>query len=771
VADRLPGVPFLNGGLFDEDEFSPAPARVEESPPLRITNATFARIFDELLEAFNFTVTEDTPLDQDVAVDPEMLGKVFESIVLHAEAADPTATAPDKRKATGSYYTPRIVVHFICREALRQYLMNHLGGKDWGERLKGIMDVEPTDGLGAEEMEKLRHLLPPEEGVALAETLKDLKCCDPAVGSGAFPVGLMHELVNLRRIAEAAAGGFVDPVRRRGTEWIHETKEDIVENCLYGVDIQQQAIEICRLRLWLTLVVDYDLHVDPLEAHPSAFQKAIQDISQLPNLEMNFHRGDSLHDHICGVALYIEPGVVTQHRQAVNEIKQLGAKLHHARRSDTKKRLRITVLHCKLRLARQLLKTELDRLERRQRPLWKPDRDESGPAKLRRRAEEIAGLQKGLRKVQDDLEEASRLRDNPDAPDFYPSLRRLEGADFDSPTNFAWRLDFPAIFGREEPGFDIVVGNPPFVTARDPEKRALWRKRWPRVCYGHYHMLCPFIALSFGLLREDGELGFIVSNAFATREFGRPLVERFLPTVDLQKVVDCSGLMFPGHGTPTCIIFSKNAGPPPDSAVCVAGILPGGGDLRTAPEESPLWRTLELHHDSAGHEDARIAVAHRSRNAMAEWPWTFDPTAQKTRQQVEAAASSCLAEWLEGNIGYACVTRADDIYFAPLHLLRKVDSEAHCLLPMTVGDEVRNWSLSSQNWALFPYDETLKRIKITHHSGIKGYLSPFRRALEERTAYGRTQTEHGLRWFEYSMLFPERLRTLPILCFSDITTG
>ena len=93
---------------------------------MRIRNATFADVFEHLLEAFNFTAHEDTPVDQDVAVDPEMLGKVFESIVLHAEAADPDAVAPDKRKATGSYYTPRIVVHFICRESLCQYLLPRL---------------------------------------------------------------------------------------------------------------------------------------------------------------------------------------------------------------------------------------------------------------------------------------------------------------------------------------------------------------------------------------------------------------------------------------------------------------------------------------------------------------------------------------------------------------------------------------------------------------------------------------------------------------------
>src|SRR5204862_4012150 len=123
---RLSGIPFLNGGLFDDDEFSPEPKRKKHNPPLKIRNITFASIFDDLLEAFNFTVREDTPVNQEVAVDPEMLGKVFESIVLQAEQADPDAVAPDKRKATGSYYTPRIVVHFICKEVLRQYLISRL---------------------------------------------------------------------------------------------------------------------------------------------------------------------------------------------------------------------------------------------------------------------------------------------------------------------------------------------------------------------------------------------------------------------------------------------------------------------------------------------------------------------------------------------------------------------------------------------------------------------------------------------------------------------
>lgn len=222
--DRCSGIPFLNGGLFDDDEFAQTPTRRKQDPPLNIHNSTFAGVFDNFLEAFNFTVREDTPLNQEVAVDPEMLGKVFESIVLHAEAADPDALAPDKRKATGSYYTPRIVVHFICQEALRQYLIARLTGESFTSRLAEVMKVDASDGLDAEELRRLRDVLKPEDAAKILPLLAP-KCCDPAVGSGAFPVGLLHELVNLRRVVECVANGYVDPVRKDGREWLHKNKE------------------------------------------------------------------------------------------------------------------------------------------------------------------------------------------------------------------------------------------------------------------------------------------------------------------------------------------------------------------------------------------------------------------------------------------------------------------------------------------------------------------------------------------------------------------
>ena len=518
-------------------------------------------MFQNLFEAFNFTVTEDTPLNQEVAVDPEMLGKVFESIVLYAERADPDATAPDKRKATGSYYSPRIVVHFICQEVLFQYLSKRLEGQEWRTRLRAPLAIDASDGIGGIEREALRITITSSQGAELLKLVKPLRCSDPAVGWGAFPVGLWHELLNLRRVLQSAVNGYVDRVRKEGSSWLQTSKQEIVQNCLFGVDIQQQAIEICRLRLWLSLVVDYDLGLDPFKAEKSEFNKAIDGISQLPNLEMNFHRGDSLHDYISGVPIVIMPEKASHYAEHFKEIANLGEQLHKAKRAERKKKLRVQILQRRFELSCRMLAEEIGSLDRDESSLVTlfHDETESSANKRKRILHEKTRLQDALGRIEKDKKELEKLLQREFDNQFYVKLRKLEGADFDSPFNFAWYIDFPGIFNGQNgvaDGFDMIVGNPPFVTARNPMKRELWRGRWPLVCHGKYHLLCPFFELGFNLLRTDGELGFIVSNAFAKRDFGKPLIEKLFPAIDLQKVVDCSGLAFPGHGTPTCLVFA-----------------------------------------------------------------------------------------------------------------------------------------------------------------------------------------------------------------------
>jgi len=783
---RLDGIPFLNGGLFDDDEFIGVikPNRGKENPPLRVRNATFASVFEHLLEAFNFTVREDTPLDQDVAVDPEMLGKVFESIVLHAEA-EAEYNAPDKRKATGSYYTPRIVVHFICREALRQYLLGLLIGSDWTAKIRNLFDIDASDGLNADEITQLKAVFRAADGRRLLDIVKPIKMCDPAVGSGAFPVGLLHELVNLRRIAETIANGFVDPARREGRNWIHETKADIVANCLYGVDIQQQAIEICRLRLWLSLIVDYDLGLDPFEADPAQFREAIQNISQLPNLEMNFRRGDSLLDHICGVSVRVAPENSKAYKKEYEKIKDLGRKLHLAKKSDRKRELRIDILRCHLDLSERVLNDEIKALKTQDSlaATWFGETT-SETEKRRQIAAEISQLQAALQKVAADRKALEKIAARPYDASFYPELRKLEGADFDSPFNFSWRIDYADIFqngagsatanGKTETalpgGFDLILGNPPFVTARNPEKRELYRERWKRVCSGKYLLVCPFFDLSFGLLRHGGQLGFIVSNAFAKREFGKPLIEDFFPTVDLQKVVDCSGLLFPGHGTPTCIVFGKNQTPGEHSSIRIAATLPGGGDLRTPPEESPLWKALEGHHDDAGYIDDRITVADRPRKDMAKWPWNFDSGSTNTIAAITSIHP--LLDFIKDEVGVCTMTNADPLFIITPDIARRHCLPVHRLRLFQEGDEVRNWSLDAKGVIVLTYDDRAAILPEKEmESELTRYLKPFRNILENRISFGnRTFKELGRPWYSYERMNANKYKTSLFVVFCEIAT-
>ncbi len=770
---RLPGIPFLNGGLFDDDEFrQPADLR-KTTPPLKVRNGTMQYVFDELLEAFNFTVTEDTPLNQEVAVDPEMLGKVFESIVLHAEQADPDATAPDKRKATGSYYTPRIVVHFICREVLYQYLINHLPGDGWGPRLKKLLAFDLSDGIDEEEKNELKATITPDQARLVLDLVKPLKCCDPAVGSGAFPVGLMQELVNLRRLLETVLNGYRDPVLGpQGSSWLHDAKAEIVENCLYGVDIQQQAIEICRLRLWLSLVVDYDLGLDPFTAEYRQFSESINHISQLPNLEMNFRRGDSLHDHVSGIPVVILPDRASRHAAEFAAIAKLGADLHQAKRAERKKKLRLDILEKRLELSRKIINEELQTIRQRDSALDRLFADEESDSEKRKRNQrEIERLEKAMTTIEADQKDLEKLRRREADSKFYPILRKLEGADFDSPFNFAWSIDFPGVFAGESRGFDLIVGNPPFVTARNPIKRELWRERWPRVCVKKYQLVAPFFECSFGLLRTGGELGFIVSNAFAKREFGKPLVETFFPTVDVAKVVDCSGLSFPGHGTPTCILCGQQTKPLAHTPVSMTAILPGGGDLGTPPEDSPLWAEIARRHDEPGFVSARISVKVLDRADVAKWPWNFDSDSAPTKDAMDRASSTHLRQVLSADVGFMFIIGRNDIFILSVDSIRRLGVSPQILKPMVRGDEIRNYSFRGEDYVIFPYDPNdLKLLRFPSSTAEWKYFEHFKPALLDRPTFSGTFGSEGRVPYQFHQLPVDRARDPKSIAYPEIAT-
>ncbi len=228
-------VPYLNGGLFEEDGD-------DTDAAIHIPDAAIDSIIHDLFARFNFTVTESTPLDVEVAVDPEMLGKVFEELVTG-------------RHETGSYYTPKPVVAFMGREALKGYLRAHLP-KETQDAVERFVDGHDPAGLHDPE--------------AVLEALKRIRVCDPACGSGAYLLGMLHELLELRDCLFVSHN--LDPLKT------YDRKLEIIQNSLYGVDLDPFAVNIARLRLWLSLAVDFDDDDPP----------------PLPNLDFKIEAGDSL---------------------------------------------------------------------------------------------------------------------------------------------------------------------------------------------------------------------------------------------------------------------------------------------------------------------------------------------------------------------------------------------------------------------------------------------------------------------------------------------
>lgn len=244
AAESLIGeVVFLNGGLFDENPRFNDPAVV-------IPDSVFERLLGPsgLLYRYNFTVEESSPLDVEVAVDPEVLGRVFEKL-----------TISEKRHDTGSYYTPREIVQFMCREALVGYLCNRGLGEDKARQLVYEHDTRQlSDG----------------EGRTAWDAMFAIKVVDPACGSGAYLLGMLQELYALSQLLDRPDPRLGDDPKQRE----HKRKLWIIENNLYGVDIQQFATNTAMLRLWLTLLVE-DTGAKP---------------QPLPNLEYKIETGDSL---------------------------------------------------------------------------------------------------------------------------------------------------------------------------------------------------------------------------------------------------------------------------------------------------------------------------------------------------------------------------------------------------------------------------------------------------------------------------------------------
>lgn len=486
-------VPFLNGGLFE-----PLDNYDWDNNQFDIDNEMFSNIEEEgewnatgildIFDRYNFTMNEDEPLEKEVAVDPEMLGKIFENLL---DVKD--------RKSKGAFYTPREIVHYMCQESLVNYLVNETGLnyddlKDfilYGEFMKDedtsretkqnigdmLISKNILDGF-FEEKNKVRYLIPTVNRlIDIDNALANIKVCDPAVGSGAFPLGMINEIVKARtNITEYLALMDSNPQNRlimhKGTRDPYRLKLDTIKNSIYAVDIEASAVDITKLRLWLSLVVDAE--TDPTADEYSLFE-ATRNPKPLPNLDCNIRCGNSLIDEINGVKL-------------IKETALFGNSTYQTAIGQNVYENILTELFA----AQDKLFSEKDHNEK-----------------------EL--LKNKIAKIKDHL-----IMENVKgtvAEEEYQNTKNNASLPY-----FVWQLEFAKVF-KDKGGFDVVIGNPPYV---DSETMVKIMPEFREYCYskfesakGNWDLFVLFIELGYILSDLKGIVSFIIPNKIVAADYAK----------------------------------------------------------------------------------------------------------------------------------------------------------------------------------------------------------------------------------------------------------
>jgi hypothetical protein len=432
-------IPFLNGGLFE-----PLKNYDWKETDILLDNEVFKNILDTF-DLYNFTVREDEPLEKEVAVDPEMLGHVFEKLL-----------DVEDRKAKGAFYTPREIVHYMCQESIINHIKTELKGIK-KENIEGLIKFGDlaieNDKAKIKGENNIDYKMPKEirdNAKEIDNILKDIKVCDPAIGSGAFPVGIMKEIVKTRKVL----GNYIKEFNRNS----YELKRHAIQESIYGVDIDSGAVDIAKLRLWLSLVVDED---------------DIDNIKPLPNLDYKIMQGNSLVDEFMGINLDYEFDKHQKDYIKKDKEKKLKSEFEYTNRILVDKEHKMNELINDLNVANDLYLKASNRKDKKILKNRINDRiTEIFEEELKEQREEYF---KELERID---KQAERLNDNSDSfrdkeinklnKKFDFDLDKVESQFKEYTTGnkekpfFLWKVYFADVF-KNNGGFDIIIANPPYV--------------------------------------------------------------------------------------------------------------------------------------------------------------------------------------------------------------------------------------------------------------------------------------------------------------------
>lgn len=320
--------------------------------------------------------------------------------------------------------------------------------------------------------------------------------------------------------------------------------------------------------------------------------------------------------------------------------------------------------------------------------------------------------------------------------------------------------------------YDVVVGNPPYITVKDKSLNALYRSIYT-YCKGSYALTIPFMERFYQLARSGsvaGWTGQITSNSFMKREFGAPLIEKFLPTKDLRLVIDASGAYIPGHGTPTVILVGRDTRPTTGTMRAVLGVR-GEPGRPEDPANGRVWSRIVSRVDEPGFSDEWINVADLDRTTLASHPWSLTGGgARELVSVLEGRSARRLESVIAGKIGFASFPGADDAFFAPAEALQRSGVPVDLIRPVVTGEVVRDYAIGQGDFALAPYDESAELVPLDESTWGKRQWR-LRSILNSVTGFGgETKADAGAPWWGWYRWVKARYMTPLTITFGEVAT-
>jgi Eco57I restriction-modification methylase len=500
-------IPYLNGGLFDKD----ISYQVEFDFPIEY----FKNLLD-FFEQYNFTIDENDPYDSEVGIDPEMLGHIFENLL-------------EENREKGAFYTPKEIVHYMCQESLIEYLHTQLPNFSKKNIDLLVRNNKLADGLT--DYKKAQEI---------NDKLCRVKICDPAIGSGAFPMGLLKEIFDCRRLLY----GYL---KNNDVFNPAEIKKQIIQDNIYGVDKENGAVEIARLRFWLALVVD--------ETVPQP----------LPNLDYKIMQGDSLLERFRDIDLssladmdndedllssksgQLEIGVdFSLKKQTLltfdKESKEFlydcindyynydeATSDKYKNKQEIKGKINSIVegkLLAKFNSKKRYIEKQIQ--EKELQVVGNESKEKDSKGLLAKKSNNISKLSKEIESRQKELNELHDIIDH---------LHELQTSNYKP--YFLWHLWFKDVF--DDNGFDIVIGNPPYIQLQKMGEEAdILQQSKYKTFTKSSDIYCLFFELGNNLLKPEGNLIYITSNSWLRSNYGKILRTYFTENVNPLKLIDLS---------------------------------------------------------------------------------------------------------------------------------------------------------------------------------------------------------------------------------------